>query len=110
LKKGIPVFERIVYRDLWPGIDLVFSGGVNELKHEFVVEPGADISRIRLAYRGASDLSLDALGRMTVETPAGELSDGSPIAFQFRAGEQVEVPVRFALDRESRSYSFEVGA
>lgn len=26
---------------LWPGIDLVFSGTVNRLKHELVVWPGA---------------------------------------------------------------------
>ena len=41
-KTGLPTYSKIVYRDLWPGIDLVYNGTVNKLKYEFVVAPGAD--------------------------------------------------------------------
>ena len=47
-KAGLKTFNTIAYRDLWPGIDLSYSGRVNELKHSFVVRPGADPSRIRM--------------------------------------------------------------
>jgi len=30
---GLPTYSRIVYRNLWPGIDLVYSGTVNKLKY-----------------------------------------------------------------------------
>jgi len=39
-KTGLPTFARVVYADLWPGIDLVYRGGVNNLKYEFIVAPG----------------------------------------------------------------------
>ena len=31
----------MLYRDLWPGIDLCYSGGQDRLKYEFVLRPGA---------------------------------------------------------------------
>ena len=31
-KRGLSSYGRVVYRDLWPGIDLVFSGTVNRLR------------------------------------------------------------------------------
>jgi len=43
-KAGLPTYSRIVYPNLWPGIDLAYSGTVNRLKYEFIVHPGADPS------------------------------------------------------------------
>ena len=51
---GLKSYNRLAYRDLWPGIDLVYSGSVDRLKYLFVVKPGADPKQIRLRYRGAS--------------------------------------------------------
>jgi len=50
---NLPTYGEIVYRDLWPGIDLVFRGESGQLKYEFLLEPGADPENIRLAYDGA---------------------------------------------------------
>ena len=41
---------------------MVFRGQGGKLKYEFHVAPGADPSRIRLAYAGADGLSLGAAG------------------------------------------------
>ena len=63
---GLPTYSRIVYADLWPGIDLVYYGTVNQLKYEFIVHPGADPAQIRLAYRGVTDVALNAVGQLEV--------------------------------------------
>ena len=39
-KAGLPTYSQIVYTDIWPGIDLVYSGTFDRLKYEFVVRPG----------------------------------------------------------------------
>jgi len=44
---------RVAYRDLWPGIDLIYSGEGRRLKYEFVVRPGADVEQIQVVCRGA---------------------------------------------------------
>jgi hypothetical protein len=96
-KAGLRTYSRVVYPDLWPGIDLLLDGAVGSLKYTFVVEPGADPSRIQLAWRGAEAVTLDPTGAMVVQTPLGELVDGRPVAWQEDAGERVAVSAAFRL-------------
>ncbi len=102
-RTGVPAYGRLVYRDLWPGIDLLYSGTADRLEYDLVVRPGADPSRIRFAYRGASAVSVDTEGRLCVETPAGGLRDEKPIAYQVRGGERVAVPAAFRLEDGGRT-------
>ena len=77
-KTGLPTFSKVVYKELWPGIDLVYRGMDNKLKYEFVVKPGADPGNIRLGYRGVTEASVTDSGGLRVETPAGSFED-SPL-------------------------------
>lgn len=45
---GLPTYGKLVYANLWPGIDLVYSGTKSRLKYAFVVQPGADPTQIRI--------------------------------------------------------------
>src|SRR2546423_11697812 len=47
-RTDVPTYGEVVYRDLWPGIDLAFRNQKGTLKYEFRVAPGADAGRIRL--------------------------------------------------------------
>ena len=93
---GLPTYAQIVYPDLWEGIDLTYSGTVNRLKYEFVVQPGADPTRIRLAYRGAS-VRLNEAGQLEISTPAGGFQDDAPVAYQEVNGQRVPVQVAFTM-------------
>lgn len=97
-KAGLAACSKIIYRDLWPGIDVLYSGTVDRMKYEFVVHPGADPSRIKLAYRGAVKVALTADGRLTIQTPAGGFEDDAPVAYQEIDGARRDVPVAHALD------------
>src|SRR5262249_9451372 len=100
-KTGLKTYAKLVYADLWPGIDLVYSGTSGRLKYEFVVKPGADPKRIRLAYRGASSLKLDDNGALEVATPLGAFRDDRPIAYQENAGGRVDVAMAYRLDGDA---------
>jgi hypothetical protein len=125
-RKGIPTYARVVYRNLWPGIDLAYSGTTERLKYEFIVHPGADPSSIKLAYSGARSVTLNKEGQLEVETPVGGFRDERPLAYQERDGKRVAVPMAFRLEERmaapaqeslagadptlpSFAYGFEVG-
>jgi len=112
-RAGMRACSRIVYRDLWPGIDLVYSGTFDRMKYEFTVRPGADPSSIGLVYRGAKGLILDRAGRLHVQTPGGGFEDEPPVAFQVIDGARVPVPAAFRLEEgaeeSARGYGFRVG-
>jgi hypothetical protein len=95
---GLRTFSRIVYRNLWPGVDLAYFGTVGRLKYEFIVQPGADPSIIHLAYRGADSIGIDEAGRLQVRTPSGGFSDDAPAAYQDIRGERVAVSLAYKLE------------
>jgi hypothetical protein len=104
-KTGLPAYSGIIYRDLWPGIDLVYMGEFDKLKYDFIVHPGADPSHIRLAYRGTERVALTAEGRLEVRTPAGAFEDDSPVAYQEVDGKRMGVPVTYSLKDVAESQS-----
>jgi len=95
-RAGLPTYARIIYRDLWPGIDLLYYGAADRLKHEFIVHPGADPAQIRLAYRGATAVEPDGSGGIRISTPHGDLIDEAPVAYQEGDGQRNEVAASFA--------------
>jgi hypothetical protein len=104
----VPAYHEIVYRDLWPGIDLVLGGRSGTLKYEFRVRPGARVADIRLAYRGARALRRDSAGALKIDTGLGELRDSPPVAYQELGGLRVPVESRYVLSGD-RGYGFTVG-
>jgi Tol biopolymer transport system component len=106
-RAGLTTYGEILYRDLWPGIDLVFRGENGELKYEFHLAPGADPREIRLAYRGAERLALGPDGELLIHTAFGVLSDSQPLSFQEIAGARVPVASKYSL--EGRSYGIVPG-
>jgi hypothetical protein len=108
-KAGLKSYSKLVYADLWPGIDLVYSGTSDRLKYEFVVKPGADPRQIRLAYNGASSVGIKD-GELEIATPAGTFRDDKPYAYQEIAGRRAEVPMAYRLEAPPGAYGFRVGA
>jgi hypothetical protein len=100
-KTGLPTYSRIVYKNLWPGIDVAYYGTVDKMKYEFVVHPGSDPSLIRLAYRGASAVEVNSEGRLEVRTPAGGFEDDRPVGYQEIDGDRVDVAMSYVLEERS---------
>jgi beta-propeller repeat-containing protein len=106
---NIPTFAELRYRNLWPGIDLAFRGAGGKLKYEFRLAPGADPSKIKLAYAGATGLSLAEGGALLVKTPTGSIRDAAPRSYQRIGGHGAAVDSRYVLSGSNR-YGFALGS
>ncbi|MGH2820323.1 MAG: SBBP repeat-containing protein, partial [Actinomycetota bacterium] len=109
----LPSYSRVVYRRLWPGVDLMLRGKAGELKYEFRVHPGARLEDIRLAYGGASGLALGDAGGLRIDTAMGVLRDSPPVSYHEVAGARVPVESRYVLKKgigAKREYGFALGA
>jgi uncharacterized repeat protein (TIGR01451 family) len=113
-KTGLKTYSSIVYPELWPGIDLVYSGTANQMKYTFVVRPGADPNRIQLAYRGVTGMTVNDAGQLEIITPVRKFHDASPEAYQEVNGKRIGVPTTYALDSKTNKdrhiYGFRVGS
>jgi len=92
---------KVRYADLYPGIDLIYSGIDGRIKSEYRVGAGSDPSKILVEY--SEDLSIDADGRLH----AGNLIEAAPEIYQDSASGRTNVVGRYRL-LNTRSAGFEV--
>ena len=105
---GISQFGRVRYSAINPGVDLAFYGTQGQLEYDFEVAPGADPSRIDLAFEGARDLKLDPAGDLILQTSVGAFKLHAPHAYQRNSGDQKQIASRYVLRADS-SVGFEIG-
>ncbi|MBN1888326.1 MAG: SBBP repeat-containing protein, partial [Thermoflexales bacterium] len=108
-RTDLPTYAGIVYRELYPGIDLHYDGEQGALKGTYVVAPGADPSSICLAFEGVDRVELDARGDLVLYVSNGEIRQASPYVYQEFEGEQRAVPTQYVLSGE-RQVRFQVAA
>ena len=109
-RDNIPSYAALVYRELFPGIDLRYDGHIGQLKGTYTVAPHASPANLRWSYAGAEHVALDSSnGDIQITLPGGELlREHAPVAWQDVGGQRVFVPARFALD--GAAAHFELGA
>jgi hypothetical protein len=93
----VPTYAALAYRDLYPGVDLVYRGTEGRLKSEFVLAPGADPAAIALVYDGVQGLHLREDGALVLQTPLGELVETAPLIYQEVDGLRQEIPGGYVL-------------
>ena len=95
---AIPQFAKVRYRDVYPGVDLIYYGTGGNIEYDFQIAPGADPARIHIAYEGTSRLRLDQNGDLILSTKTGDLRQRSPKVYQEVDGHRVEIAAGYKLD------------
>jgi hypothetical protein len=92
-------YARIRYREVYPGVDVVYYGHQNQLEYDFVLQPGADPDRIRLQFRGAHGLAVTPEGDIAFDAPSGRLVQKRPVIYQEdpRTAARREIQGRYVL-------------
>jgi hypothetical protein len=81
-RTNISTYRKVRYRNVYEGVDLVYHGDKNQLEYDFVVAPNADPTKIRLSFKGALKLELDAEGNLSIRTRGGSISQRRPTIYQ----------------------------
>jgi hypothetical protein len=88
---NVPTYARVRYKNVYPGIDLLYYGNHRQLEYDFALSPGANPAQIQFEIMGARHIALDADGNLVLQTGSGELHFQSPVVYQESNG--VRVPV-----------------
>lgn len=94
---GVHSWNRVIYKDLWPCIDLVYHYSEHGLKYDFIVHPGGDPSDIGIEYIGVDDLrvinnvdiAIDIGGRIIKDTGLNAFQEGRRIDASYRVDEKM---------------------
>ena len=95
----VPEFLRLRRSDVYPGIDVVYYGSNGELEYDFIVRPGADPSRIRMRFQGASNIRIDEHGALELTVGGRELMQRAPEVYQRTGDEILAVESHYRIER-----------
>ena len=107
---NVKIYGQVNYTELYNGINmLLYTRNDNQLKYDFIVQPNADISQIKIRYTGADDVALLKNGTLQIKTSVGNLMEQKPYAYQDINGVKTEVPCKFTLVNGIVQFEFEKG-
>lgn len=104
---GVPNYGRLRFAAVYPGIDVVYYGSGGKLEYDFVVHPGSDPKRIRLAYAGVDSLRISDDGNLVVSVAGHELVQRKAVVYQDTESGRDEIPAAYRID--GREVRMEVG-
>jgi gliding motility-associated-like protein len=104
---GARGFRKLTYKEIYPGIDLVFSFDEQQgFKYAFHLQPGADPGLIAMKYGRNAKVSLDEKGNILLRTRFGAITDHAPVSFLGGNSAQ-KVGTAFILKGNTVSFSVE---
>jgi hypothetical protein len=93
----IPTYGKVRYREVYPGVDLVYYGNQGHLEYDFVLAPGADPSVIALTFEGAEALEIDSGGNLVLHTASGDVHQRKPLVYQEMGGTKQEIAGSYVM-------------
>ena len=94
---NVPTYAAVSYRNLYPGVDLAYSGVHGQLKSEFRLAPGVDATIVQLQYTGLQGAYLRSDGALVLQTAPGDLIEAAPDAYQEINGTRRTVRAAYQL-------------
>jgi len=108
-KTDVSTYGAILYKNVYPGIDMKFYGTNSQLEYDLIVSPKGDPSKIRFAYKGIEKLSLTPSGDLQIQLKEGSLLQKKPHIHQTINGIRREIEGRFILAGDT-TFGFAVGS
>ncbi|HKP35516.1 MAG TPA: SBBP repeat-containing protein [Pyrinomonadaceae bacterium] len=106
---NVRTFGKVIYRDVYPGIDQVFYGTGAELEYDFVVSPKADASKIKLAFTGVERLHIDQSDLVLQIRDSEDIRLEKLFAYQQVNGVRVPIAAQYVIGPK-HEVSFKLGS
>jgi hypothetical protein len=101
-RTDVPAYRAVVYREIYPGVDLRLKQHRGSFKYDVVVRPGARLQDVVIRVAGARP-TLGVDGALVMATPLGAITQPPPITFEGNR----PVACRYRLV-DGESYGFDV--
>ncbi|GAC1526159.1 MAG: SBBP repeat-containing protein [Chloroflexota bacterium] len=104
----VPLYARVEYRGVYPGIDLVYYSHNQQLEYDWVLHAGAHPGTIRLAVSGTNGVRLDRGKNLVLPSVLGRIIQKKATFYQQIGGEKRRVTGAYALVGKNQA-SFRAG-
>ena len=99
-------YGEISLDNIYKGVDLrLYSQDKRHLEFDWLVEPGADYSQIKMRFKGQEALRVDEKGNLDVQLEFDHVKFDIPEAYQIVDGKKVAVQISFVVKNNVATFS-----
>ena len=107
-RRNVPTYRKAYFKNVYPGIDVVYYGQQRELEYDFVVASGANPKLIKFSIEGADQIRLDKTGKLQLGLKHGEVSLHKPVIYQLdETGSRREVKGTYVINGNEVSFKIQ---
>ena len=110
LKEKARGFKKIIYKDLYPGIDVIYHFTNSDKKgfeYSLIVRPGADLSLVKMKYGGdVKKIVIDEKGNLVIRSAINIINETAPISFS-NAANNIELKPNIQNQQSLYTSSFQ---
>lgn len=88
------LFQAITYKNVYPNIDVRYYSNAGQLKYDFIVHPGGNVSAIAMQYEGPSDVFVKDK-ELNIVTSVGVVKEMYPYSYTSGPDKREEIDCRF---------------
>ena len=102
---NISTYGKVLYKQIYPGVDMVYYGNQRQLEYDFVVAPHADPRAVKFNVEGAQKLRVDGKGDLVMTVNGSEVRLRKPVIYQTSdGGQRNEIAGSYALKGNEVSF------
>jgi Beta-propeller repeat len=96
-------YKKITYKNIYPHIDWVLYIKDNTLEYDFIINPGGNVSDIKIKYGGATDIARTDKN-IKVATPFGAITERNLYAYE----QATRKPITASYGSHKNSFGFKL--
>lgn len=101
------VYQGVVYKNVYPNIDVRYYTYNGQLKYDIIVHPGGDLSQVKMKYDGADKLTIRK-GQLIASTSVGDVTQPAPVSYLFDPSKgRADVTCKYVIT-DGNTVSFKV--
>ena len=91
---GVRKYNRLTFKSIYPHIDLEYEVIGERFKYNFILNPGAKLSDIRVKIQGHDGVSIQS-DRIIMKTRFGDFSEVMPLSFEVSDGQNKTIQMKY---------------
>lgn len=91
---GISTFEKVLVKNIYKNIDVVFYSHNNQLKYDYIIQKGGNYKQIKFAFEGAQKIQLEN-DTLSLITTLATVNDFIPKCYTTQNGKSKNIKMEF---------------
>jgi len=95
-RSNVPAYEQLLYRDVYPGVDVRVRDHAGLLEYDLLLAPGSDLEQVRIRYEGVDSIEIPGPDRLVLMTALGPIEQRIPATWtESTSGERRPLDCRY---------------